>query len=77
LVENPQLPQDAGQQNIKFCVSVFLSSLSGVQDAPFLRSAVARMTVPYISTSSHKQHDFREKSMGYKMCFMILSTNFV
>jgi hypothetical protein len=58
------------------CVSVFVPSLSGIQDAPLLRSAVARMTLQF-STVSHKQQDFREKITEYIICFMILSTNFV
>ena len=45
------------------CVSVFLSQLSGMQIAHFLRSIILSwLALPYFSTLSHKWHDFREKS---------------
>ena len=41
-------------------------------------SSVVCLTVPHISTLSHKTYDFREKSfMEHKICVSIFSTNFV
>ena len=45
------------------CVCLFLSYLSGMQIAYFLRSIIlSRLALPYFSTLSHKWHDFREKN---------------
>jgi len=41
-------------------------------------SSVACLVLPYSSTSFHKRHDFRwKKFTEYKICVLILSTNFV
>jgi hypothetical protein len=40
-------------------------------------SSVALPAVPYFSTFSHKQHDFREKVIERKMTVLIFSTTFV
>jgi hypothetical protein len=46
-----------------------------VQSASSLRSVmsyVASLAVPYVSTLSHKRHDFREKIIEYnKMCVLV------
>jgi hypothetical protein len=42
-----------------------------------LHRHVACPALKYFSTLSHKRHDFRNKVIGYEMCVLILSTNFV
>jgi hypothetical protein len=39
-------------------------------------SSVVSSAKQYVSTFSHKQHDFREKKFDHKMCVLNLSTNF-
>ena len=55
------------------CASVFLPQLPGMQIASFLHSimvsSVASLAIPYFSTLSHKQHDFRNKFIEHKTCF--------
>jgi hypothetical protein len=38
-------------------------------------SSVACLTVPYLSTLSHKQHDFRQNVIGNKTCVLNFFTN--
>jgi hypothetical protein len=48
------------------CVSVFLFFLRRI-----ILSCVAWLALPYFSTSSHKQYDFRKKVIKHKMCVFI------
>jgi hypothetical protein len=58
------------------CVSVFLSSLSGMQIASSLRCIIllslVYLAIRYFSTLSHKGHDFRKKLLNIKLCFDFL-----
>jgi len=59
------------------CVSVFLSYLSGMHLAYFLRSIILSwLAIPYFSTLSHKWHDCREKK-SIQMRAMIFSVTVV
>jgi hypothetical protein len=40
-------------------------------------STVACLALTYLSTLSHKRHDFRKNVIEYKMCIFIFSTTFV
>jgi len=63
------------------CVCVFLPSLSSKQIASFqghiLLTSVACLALLYLSTLSHKWHDFHKKVIEYKMCFLSPSASFV
>jgi hypothetical protein len=41
---------------------------------PFVFSSLAYEALPYLSTLSHKGHDFREKVIEHEMCVLIFST---
>jgi len=64
-------------------MSIFLSWLSSMQSASFLRSiilsSVACPALQYFFTLSNKRHDFRKKKkvIEHKMCVMIFFTPFV
>jgi len=58
------------------CVSValFIQHTKGMRR--IIWSSVARLTVPYFYTLSHKRHDFRKKVFEHTVCVLIVSTTF-
>jgi hypothetical protein len=48
-----------------------------MQSACTLLLYVTCPAVPYLSTLSHKQHDFRKKKLWNIKCVLVLSTTFV
>jgi len=64
----------AEKEYVLHILSVCVCS-SSYQYATRLRRSelsVARLSVPYFSTSSHKRHDFRERFLNVKVCFDFL-----
>jgi hypothetical protein len=59
------------------CVSVALVIRHAKRMRRIILSSVACLDLPYISTSSHKRHDLREKVIEHKMCVLIFFTTFV
>jgi hypothetical protein len=58
------------------CVSVVLDMQHVKRMRRIILPSVACLAVPYSSTLSHKQYDFREIFIEHKMCVLILSTTF-
>jgi len=60
------------------CVCVLaLVSQHAMRVHRVILSPVTCLAVPYFSKLSHKRRDFRGKNFPYKMCALILYTNFV
>jgi hypothetical protein len=59
------------------CVPVALFIQYANRMCHIVTSYLAPLAPPYFSTVSHKQHNFREKVTGHKMCVLIFSTTFV
>jgi hypothetical protein len=59
------------------CVFVALVMQHAMRMRCFILSSVVCLAVPYFSTLSHKQYDFRRKIIQRKMRVLIFSTNFL
>ena len=59
------------------CVAVALVSHHAMRMRLVLLPPVSCPALPYLSTSSHERHDFREKVAAYKMSVLISSTTVV
>jgi hypothetical protein len=59
------------------CVFVAIVIQHAMRMRPILLSSVACLAQPYVSTLSHKRHDFREKAIEPKICVLTFSTTFV
>ena len=57
------------------CVSVALVIQHAKRMRRVILPSVACPALPYFTTLSHKQHDFREKVTEYEMCVLVFSTN--
>jgi hypothetical protein len=58
------------------CVSVALVIQHATRMRRIILSSVACLALQHFSTLSHTRHDFREKVIEYKICFLIFSTTF-
>ena len=59
------------------CVLVALVIQHAERMHSILLSSVACLAVPYLSTLSHKRHDFRTKKLLNLKCVLIFSTIFI
>jgi hypothetical protein len=59
------------------CVSVALVIRHAKRMRSIILSSVACLVLPYISTLSHKRHDFREKVTEHEMYVFTFCTTFV
>ena len=59
------------------CLCVTLDIQHAMRMHPFILLTVTGPVLQYLSTLSHKQHDFRKIVIEHKLCILIFSTTFV
>jgi hypothetical protein len=59
----------------RVCLDVPLLILHATRMRHIVTTFVGPLAPPYVSTLSHKRHDFRKKKVAeYKMCVLVFST---